>query len=236
MWINTGHFQHTAHASIGLFLRANLKVFFSPSSQLRTVFHCFQWKTGQLPPHFSNGKHLRKSVPSDQFLKNSFWSWQLVSRVLCSLYFFLLNKQTKTVSFKMATLKTYRRAAWLPVHPAALSSKRQRLLRCLLLAASSCCAHTGAHLVERKPGPWTEGRSRIHFPPCRHRRFKSNNKSQGDISTVKRWMIWCFKFPGLPKMSDIDSFCDIVFEKIIIIKWPHTVIFLLIHDLENSVI
>ena len=124
MWINTWHFQHTAHASIGLFLRANLKVFFSPSSQLRTVFHCFQWKTGQLPPHFSNGKHLRKSVPSDQFLKNSFWSWQLVSRVLCSLYFFLLDKQTKTVSFKMATLKTYRRAAWLPVHPAALSSKR----------------------------------------------------------------------------------------------------------------
>lgn len=134
MWINTGHFQHTAHASIWLFLRANLKVFFPPTPDLE-----------QLPTAGSTSLQQWKTVlslQSDQFLKNPFRNWWRVSRVLH--FYFLLTTLNKMVPLRKASLKANRRAA------ASLSCSswhylQQAILpKCLLSAAGGWCADTCA--------------------------------------------------------------------------------------------
>lgn len=99
-------------------------------------------------------------------------------RVYHSLYFLLLIKQNKIVPFKKTTLKTEEgslallfilRHDFQKAEPAEKPSLgNQRLV----------CRHLSSTSQSTKVGLGRTGRNRNHFPQCRRRRLKRNNKSQ----------------------------------------------------------
>ena len=186
MWIQSGHFQHIAHAFGWLFLRANLKVFFFPYSWLK------RFSTDrELLLHFNNGKRCYKSNLTRQFLKNPFWKLTTDQEESSPCYYYE-RKQNRTLCC--------------PVHPATLSSKGRACWNTFSWQPAAGGQTPVLDLTEQKRGPGWAGRTRTHFPQRKHRKSKSNDTSQDNISTLKRWTIWCLTFPGPSKMSNIDSF------------------------------
>lgn len=169
----------------------------SPYSRLRTAFG------RQRPPHFSSGKHSHQphlTSFSRAHLETDNWSAEFYI-----LFIFFLSNQTKWFPFKKATLKPERRAALLSCSSSNVVFERPSRRNACSWPPVAGVRTLEPYLTKREPRPRTDGQRQNSLSSVRTQKVKSNNISQGDISTVKRWMIWCFKFPGFPKMSNIDS-------------------------------